>query len=117
MPLLHAPHEFVFRRESAAVGADLVVRGVGYGPPERARGQATPASSQAVYEMFGVEVSRPYLVIVAIEDEALLAGPGTRLEWDGRELYQAAPRQTFSAHPVAAHSAAAFEERQYQGGG
>ncbi len=106
-----------FRPEASAKSAvDLVVRGTSFGPASYCRGQVTPLSTVAAYQEFGVETTSPFLVIVSVDDAALLAGAGTLMEWGGQQFYQVSDAQVFDAAPSACHASAVFRRYQYARG-
>jgi len=67
----------------------------------------------AAYESFGVEVSAPYLVIVALADAGLMPATGTMMEWDGMTYFQVSPPQAFAALGPASHCSAVFQLYQF----
>jgi hypothetical protein len=102
--MIYKPHSFTIRQESRDGLAT-----VSYGAATTVAGQITPANQTKVMEEYGVETSRPHL-LMADDSQASLMNVGALVSYGSRRFKIAAPPAIFDIGNAASHASCVIDE-------
>lgn len=102
--MISKPHTLTIRQESRdGLGS------IEYGTATTVRGQITPANQTKVFEEYGVESTRPHLLITGLDAESLL-NVGALVSYSARRFKVATPASRFDIGNAASHASCVIEE-------
>lgn len=100
--MISKPHTFTIRQESRD-------ETISYGSAVSLSGQITPANQTRVMEEYGVETSRPHLLIAGLDAESYL-NIGALVSYNARRFKIVTPASRFDIGNAASHASCVMEE-------
>ena len=112
MALPRKPHTLTFAPVTEPLDAENVVQPPTEGNAVSIQGQLTPLTSQAAFDRFGVELSRPHLWMCDDTDSSSIK-VGYRATYGSRKFEVKSPPMIWDAISAISCAECVLEEREY----